>query len=165
MSFVVSLNPNISCVDKLSSLSCPWYELIYQSSFSNPSPSLHSCWVLVVGSPCQRMSFFSFEMIFMTISSLRAAYTHRRMFFWSYWSGFDYSKLAQCLLGCPMELILSARSTGREEERPFRWSNNKGYFRAPSNVRSSISSSSITRKLETVGTNGEAALSCGLGLL
>ncbi len=43
----------------------------------------HSCAELV-GSPIHFISFFSLEMMFMAIRTLRASYTRRRMFFWSY---------------------------------------------------------------------------------
>lgn len=40
-------------------------------------------WAELVGRPIQRISFFSLEMIFIAIKTLRASYTRRRMFFWS----------------------------------------------------------------------------------
>ena len=43
----------------------------------------HSCAELV-GSPIQRISFFSLLMMFMAMRTLSASYTRRRMFFWSY---------------------------------------------------------------------------------
>lgn len=46
-------------------------------------------WAELVGRPIQWISFFSLEMMFIAISTLRASYTRLRMFFWSYtcWGG------------------------------------------------------------------------------
>lgn len=41
-------------------------------------------WAELVGRPIHLISFFSFEMIFMAMSTLSASYTRRRIFFWSY---------------------------------------------------------------------------------
>lgn len=52
------------------------------------SRAWNSCKELV-GRPSHLISFFSFEMMFMAMRTLRASYTRRRMFFWSYYTKED----------------------------------------------------------------------------
>lgn len=51
--------------------------------FLSFSRALHS-WSELVGKPSHLISFFSFEMIFIAISTFSASYTLLRIFFWSY---------------------------------------------------------------------------------
>lgn len=81
----------ITC--KISSWSC-WVFFWIFSNFScfSFSSDVHS-WTEFVGSPSQRISFFSFEIIFIAINTFKASYTLRRIFFWSYCWKVKFSEL------------------------------------------------------------------------
>lgn len=70
---------------KRSSWSCDFFCRMLSNLFLFSVSSLsHSCLELV-GRPIHLISFFSLEMMFIAMRTLRASYTRRLMFFWSYW--------------------------------------------------------------------------------
>ena len=60
---------------------CNRLEQNYSGGTNSLTTRLCGVFLLLVGMPIHRMSFFSFDMIPMAISTLRASYTLRRMFF------------------------------------------------------------------------------------
>lgn len=70
---------------KTRSCNCCVFCLIRSTRFFRSFSSWTHSWSEFVGRPSHRISFFSFDIIFMAIRTFSASYTLLRMFFWSYY--------------------------------------------------------------------------------